>query len=182
MLRHVGDIAASWVLQVGIRAFPDLGAPCLIESLALLSLEKCFESFRIYIYRRVGFFLLLSPFVALVRHPDIEFWLFSSQISLIFFRITWVSWNRSDGFVTRTLFLVPPVYYVALFASCMYPHLLCNVDVMISIFQKRLQDGLLSLVGPSSFFRIGSHIGRDKLVLEPRPTIGAPLIVGRCWV
>ena len=25
-----------------------------------------------------------------------------------------VSWNRSDGFVTRTLFLVPHVYYVAL--------------------------------------------------------------------
>mgnify|MGYP005850804857 CR=1 FL=1 len=47
MLRHVGDIAALWVLQVGIRAFPDLGAPCLIESLVLLSLEKCFESFRI---------------------------------------------------------------------------------------------------------------------------------------
>ena len=36
----MGDIAASWVLQVGISAFPDLGAPCLIESLALLSLEK----------------------------------------------------------------------------------------------------------------------------------------------
>ena len=43
--RHVGDIAASWALQVGIRAIPDLGAPCLIESMALLSLEqKCFES------------------------------------------------------------------------------------------------------------------------------------------
>ena len=24
-----------------------------------------------------------------------------------------VSWNRSDGFVTRTLFLVPPIFYVA---------------------------------------------------------------------
>ena len=55
-----------------IRAIPDLGAPCLIESLALLSLEqKCFES-QDYIYRRVGFFLLLSPFVALVRSPDVE--------------------------------------------------------------------------------------------------------------
>ena len=38
--RHVGDIEALWVLQVGIRANPDLGAPCLIESLMLLSLEK----------------------------------------------------------------------------------------------------------------------------------------------
>ena len=66
-----------------IRAFPDLGAPYLIESLALLSLEKCFESYRIiYIYRRVGLVLLLSPFVALVRHPNVEFGLFSSQISL----------------------------------------------------------------------------------------------------
>ena len=44
----------------------------------------------------------------------------------------------------------------------MYPYLLCNVDVMISTLQKRLQDALLSLVGPSSSFRIGSHLGRDK--------------------
>ena len=58
--------------------------------------------------------------------------------------------------------------------------LLCNVDVMISTLQKCLQDVLLSLVGPSSSFRIGSHLGRDKLVSEPRPTIGTPLIVGRC--
>ena len=69
---------------------------------------------------------------------------------------------------------------MALYASCMYPHLLCNVDVMISTLQKRLQDALLSLVGPSSLFRIVSHIGRDKLVSEPRPTLGAPLIV-RSW-
>ena len=27
--------------------------------------------------------------------------------------------------------------HVALYASCMYPHLLCNVDVMISTLQKR---------------------------------------------
>ena len=27
--------------------------------------------------------------------------------------------------------------HVALFASCMYPHILCNVDVMISTLQKR---------------------------------------------
>ena len=42
------------------------------------------------------------------------FCLSSPQILLNFFRITRVSWNRSDGFVTRTLFLVPPVYYVVL--------------------------------------------------------------------
>ena len=68
-----------------------------------------------------------------------------------------------------------------LYALCMYPHLLCNVDVMISTLQKRLQDALLSLVGPSSSFRIGSHLGRDKLVSEPRPTIGAPLIDRIVW-
>ena len=62
----------------------------------------------------------------------------------------------------------------------MYPHLLCNVDVMISTLQKHLQDALLSLVGLSSSFRIVSHFGRDKLVSEPRPSIGAPLIV-RSW-
>ena len=54
-------------------------------------------------------------------------------------------------------------------------------DVMISTLQKRLQDALLSLVGPSSSFRIGSHLGRDKLVSEPRPTIGAPLIDRIVW-
>ena len=59
---------------------------------------------------------------------------------------------------------------------CMHPQILCNVDVMISTLQKRLQDALLSLVGPSSSFRIGSHLGRDKLVSEPRPTLGAPLV------
>ena len=51
---------------------------------------------------------------------------------------------------------------MALYALCMYLFLLCNVDVMISILQKCLQDVLLSLVGPSSSFRIGSHLGRDK--------------------
>ena len=29
------------------QSVPDLGAPCLIESLVLLSLEKCFESYKI---------------------------------------------------------------------------------------------------------------------------------------
>ena len=59
-------------------------------------------------------------------------------------------------------------------------HLLCNVDVMISTSAKAFQYAVLSLGGPSSLFRIVSHIGCDKLVPEPRPTIGAPLIVGRC--
>ena len=54
----------------------------------------------------------------------------------------------------------------------MYPHLLCIVDVMISTLQKRLQDALLSLVGPSSSFRIGSHLGRD--------TVQRPLGGGSC--
>ena len=43
------------------------------------------------------------------------------------------------------------------------------------------QYAVLSLVGPSSLFRIVSHIGRDKLVSEPRPTIGAPLIDRVAW-
>ena len=97
---HVGDIAASWVLQVGNQSHPRLRSP-LLDRIAdvVESRTKCFESYRIIyiIYRRVGFFLLLSPFVALVRLPDIEFWLFSPQISLKKFRITRVSWNHSDG-------------------------------------------------------------------------------------
>ena len=72
------------------------------------------------------------------------------------------------------------MYSCGICMPCLYSQILCNVDVMISTLQKRLQDALLSLVGPSSSFRIGSHLGRDKLVSEPRPTIGAPLIVGRC--
>ena len=71
---------------------------------------------------------------------------------------------------------------MALYDLCMYPYLLCNVDVMISTLQKRLQDALLSLVGPSSSFRIGSHLGCDKLVSEPRPTLGAPLIDRIVWL
>ena len=67
------------------------------------------------------------------------------------------------------------LYFWAFVPYVCIPNYLCNVDVMISTLQKRLQDALLSLVGPSSSFRIGSHLGRDKLVLEPRPTLGAPL-------
>ena len=73
------------------------------------------------------------------------------------------------------------MYSCGICMPCMYPQILCNVDVMISTLQKRLQDALLSLVGPSSSFRIGSHLGRDKLVSEPRPTLGAPLIDHVVW-
>ena len=53
------------------------------------------------------------------------------------------------------------MYSCGIFMPCMYPHLLCNVDVMISTLHKHLQDALLSMVGPSSSFRIGSHLGHD---------------------
>ena len=39
---------------------------------------------------------------------------------------------------------------------------------MISTLQKRLQYALLSLVGPSSSFWIGSHIGCGRNLVEPR--------------
>ena len=66
----------------------------------------------------------------------------------------------------------------ALYVSPNIMYCWCN-DIHLA---KAFQYAVLSLVGPSSLFRIVSHIGRDKLVSEPRPTIGAPLIVGRCWV
>ena len=53
------------------------------------------------------------------------------------------------------------LYSCGICMPCMYPQILCNVDVMIATLQKRLQDALLSLVGPSSSFWIGSHLGRD---------------------
>jgi len=56
-----------------------------------------------------------------------------------------------------------PIYYVMV---------RCN-DIHLA---KAFQYATLSLVRPLSSSRIGSHIGRDKLVSEPRPTIGAPLI------
>ena len=57
----------------------------------------------------------------------------------------------------------------------MYPYLLCNVDVMISTLQKRLEDALLSLVGPLSSFRIGSHLGHDKALLEAERNVVAAM-------
>ena len=61
-------------------------------------------------------------------------------------------------------FVCIPIYYVMVQFN----------DIHLA---KVFQYAALSLVGPSSCSRIGSHIGRDKLVSEPRPTIGAPLIV-----
>ena len=71
MPRHVGDIAASWALQVGNQSHPRLRSPLLDRIAGVVESRKNVLSLRI-IYRRVGFFLLLSPFVALVRSPDVE--------------------------------------------------------------------------------------------------------------
>ena len=62
----------------------------------------------------------------------------------------------------------------------MYPHyyVMLMYDIHLA---KAFQYAVLSLVGPSSLFRIVSHIGRDKLVSEPRPTLGAPLIDRVVW-
>ena len=72
MLRHVGDIAASWVLQDGNQSLPRLRSPLLDRIAGVVESRKMFWVLYDYIYRRVGFFLLLSPFVALVRPPDVE--------------------------------------------------------------------------------------------------------------
>ena len=68
----MGDIAALWVLQVGNQSLPRLRSP-LLDRIAdvVESRRKYFES-EDYIYPRLGFFLLLSPFVALVRPPGVE--------------------------------------------------------------------------------------------------------------
>ena len=47
MLRHVGDIAASRVLQVGIKAFPDLRSPLLDRIASVVESGKKIVSFRI---------------------------------------------------------------------------------------------------------------------------------------
>ena len=50
MLRHVGDIAASRALQVGIRAFPDLRSPhCLIVISGRVESRKMFWVIGLYI-------------------------------------------------------------------------------------------------------------------------------------
>ena len=53
-------------------------------------------------------------------------------------------------------------------------------DVMISTLQKRLQYALLSLVGPSSSFRIESHIGRD-ISADRAPALVANLFTSSIW-
>ena len=75
------------------------------------------------------------------------------------------------------LYMMCCCIHVTLYFLVVSP-VLCNVDVMISILQKRLQDALLSLMGPSSSFRIGSHLGHDKLVSEPGSDHRGPL---DCW-
>ena len=65
------------------------------------------------------------------------------------------------------------VYSWGVCAFCMFPHLLCNVDVMISTLQKAFQYAGLSLVGPSSSSRIGSHIGHDS---TPPPSTVHPAL------
>ena len=65
-------------------------------------------------------------------------------------------------------FVCTPNYYVMV---------RCN-DIHLA---KAFQYAGLSLVGPSSSFWIGSHIGCDKLVSEPRPTLGAPLFDRVVW-
>ena len=42
VLRHVGDIAASRALQVGIRAFPDLRSPLLDRIVGVVESRKMF--------------------------------------------------------------------------------------------------------------------------------------------
>ena len=55
MPRHVGDIAASWVLQVGNQSHPRLRSPLLDRIAGVVeSRKKCFESFRNYISESLG--------------------------------------------------------------------------------------------------------------------------------
>ena len=68
------------------------------------------------------------------------------------------------------------MYSCGICMPCMYPQILCNVDVMISTLQKRLQDALLSLVGPSSSFRIGSHLGRDIIAAATLARLVTPIL------
>ena len=65
----------------------------------------------------------------------------------------------------------------ALFVSPSIMKCWCN-DIHLA---EAFQYVVLSLLGPSSLFRIVSHIGRDKLVSQPRPTLGAPLIDRVVW-
>ena len=71
---------------------------------------------------------------------------------------------------------------VALYASCMYPHILCNVDVMISTLQKRFNMRFY----PWWDLRVPLGYGHILGVIswyqsQVRPTIGAPLIDRVVW-
>ena len=57
----------------GNQSHPRLRSPLLDRIAGVVeSRTKMFWVLGLYIYRRVGFFLLLSPFVTLVRPPDVE--------------------------------------------------------------------------------------------------------------
>ena len=105
VLRHVGDIAASRAVQVGIRAFPDLRSPIAWSLLvAEMCLEKCFESFRNYISEILGIlFTSQTPHRSGKASWRRVLTLLFSNFTKNIFRIMRVSWNRSDGFMMRTL-------------------------------------------------------------------------------
>ena len=69
----MGDIAASRALQVGIRAFPDLRSPLLDRIAGVIESRNVLSHLGIIYIGELGLLLLLSLFVALARHPDIEF-------------------------------------------------------------------------------------------------------------
>ena len=82
----MGDIASSWVLQVGNQSLPRLRSPLLDRIIGIVeSRKKVLSLIGLYMYRRVGFFLLPSPFVALVRPPDVEVLIFLSSEFTKFF-------------------------------------------------------------------------------------------------
>ena len=61
-----------------------------------------------------------------MRSPDVDVLSFLSSNFTNFFRITRVSWNRSEGFVTRTWFLVPPVYLCGFDPGSRAPRCCCH--------------------------------------------------------
>src|SRR3954471_7727673 len=78
------------------------------------------------------------------------------------------------------LYMMYCCIHVTLYVLVVSP-LLCNVDVMISTLQKCLQDALLSLVGPLSSFRIGSHLGRDSTTLKIRVMVPTKTHILHCF-
>ena len=108
MPRHVGDIAALWVIKVGIRAFPDIGAHCLIESLTLLSLEQMFWVLGLYISESR---ILFTP-QSLRRSGEVS-WHRSFDYSLLKFHKKKLGSRGYLGIVPmaydENIVLVPPV-------------------------------------------------------------------------